>query len=101
MPSRKIYWKQLKFLQNYLKKIRGNIILLGDFNLSFRKIKNSFDGFNLASKEVKTCSNTPVMKLFYNKDVDHILTKGFNLKSLSILDGYSDHKAICSELEFV
>ena len=90
-----------QFLQNYLNKISGNVVLLGDFNLSYNKIKNFFNDFDLISNRIKTCSNTPIMKLFYNKDVDHILTKGFNLKSLSILDGYSDHKAICSELEFV
>jgi endonuclease/exonuclease/phosphatase (EEP) superfamily protein YafD len=99
LPSRKVYLKQLSFLQSYLRKLDGKVILFGDFNLSFLRLETFFSDYNLVSGGVKTCSNTPVMKWFYNRDVDHIFVKGFELIKCGTLCGKSDHKLIYTDLK--
>ena len=99
LPSKKYYWKQVKFLQDYLKKLKGKKIILGDFNLSYKELKQHLPDFNLISNEIKSCSTTPIMKLFYNKDVDHILTTDFELIKCGFLEGVSDHKLIYADLK--
>lgn len=98
LPSRKYYWKQISFLRDYLKEIEGKVIILGDFNLPYQKLKNYFLDYELVSEEMKTCSNTPIMRWFYYKDVDHIFVKGLNKIDIGSLDGYSDHKLIWADL---
>ena len=44
------------------------VILMGDFNLPYKKLKKYFPGFEIATKELKTCSITPIMKWFFWKD---------------------------------
>ena len=55
-------------------------------------------GLDLVSEGVKTCSTTPVMKWFYNKDVDHILARGFKPNKSGVIEGESDHKLIYVDL---
>ena len=99
LRSRKYHLKQIDFLQNYTRKLEGRVILLGDFNLSYQSLKPHFLGFDLVSEEIKTCSTTPIMNLFYNKDVDHILVRGFNKEKVGSLEGRSDHKLIYADLK--
>ncbi len=98
LPSKKYYYQQMNFLSDYLKNIKGRTIVLGDFNLEYKKIKKHLLNYTLVSGEIKTCSNTPVMKWFYNKDVDHILVKGFQTRDFGSLMGFSDHKLIWADL---
>jgi len=98
LPSRKYYLEQMNFLSDYLKKIEGRTVVLGDFNLEYEKIKKYLLNYRLVSGKIKTCSNTPVMKWVYNKDVDHILVKGFKAEKTGILKGYSDHLLLWADL---
>ena len=98
LPSKKYYWKQMSFLQGYLKKLNGKVVILGDFNLPYQSFKSCVDGFNLVSGEVKSCSRTPILKWFYNKDVDHILVRGYKGVKNGVLDGVSDHKLVYSDI---
>jgi len=99
LASKKYYLDQIKFLQDYLKQLKGKKIILGDFNIPYKKLKSYLIDFNLLSQEIKTCSLTPIMKWFYYKDVDHILTKGFNLVKCRVLKGRSDHKLIYTDIK--
>jgi endonuclease/exonuclease/phosphatase family metal-dependent hydrolase len=99
LPSRKIYRKQLDFLQGYLKKLKGKVVLFGDFNHSCSKLESCFEDYNLVSGGIRTCSNTPIMKWFYNKDVDHIFVRDVRSRGSSFLCGNSDHKLIYADLE--
>ncbi len=38
------------------------------------------------------------MKWFYNKDVDHILVRGFKPSRSGVIEGESDHKLIYVDL---
>ena len=93
------YFQQLGFLQGYLKKLYGNVILMGDFNLSYDKLKEFFGDLTLASNGIKSCSTTPVIKEFINEDYDHIFVKGFENCRAGELEWHSDHKLIYVDLE--
>jgi len=99
LPSKKYYWEQIGFLQDYLRKINGKVIVLGDFNSPYKNLKPYLSSFELVSGEIKSCSTTPIIKWFYNKDVDHILTKGFKLIKCETIEGRSDHKLIYADLK--
>ena len=100
IPRKKeLYNKQLKFLQDYLKKLKGKIILMADFNKAYCKVKSSFPGLNLVSDQMKTCCLTPLFKLFHYRDDDHILKKGFEKKGAGTFEGRSDHKLLYADLE--
>ncbi len=98
LPNKKFFYKQIGHIQEILKKLRGKKIIMGDFNCSYDQIQKYFSEFSLVTKELKTCSNTPIMKWFYNKDADHILVKGFKAKKIGTIDGDSDHKLIWADL---
>jgi len=98
LPSRKYYFEQMNFLSDYLKNLKGRTVVLGDFNLEYEKIKKYLLDYKLVSGEIKTCSNTPILKWFYNKDVDHILVRGFQARDFGNSMGYSDHKLIWADL---
>ena len=66
---------------------------------ALKDLKKYFPGFKLVTEEYKTCSLTPIMKWFYNKDVDHIFVKGFGVESIGTLEGRSDHKLIYADLK--
>jgi len=100
LPSKPFYREQIKFLQDLLKKSKQKTIILGDFNLSYDKIRDFFPGFNLVSNGIKTCSTAPVIKWFYCKDVDHILVKGLKKIKAGELDGKSDHKLVYADLKY-
>ena len=72
---------------------------MGDFNCSWKDLKKYFAGFTLVTEEMKTCSTTPIMKWFFNKDVDHIMVKGFKKKKIGFLEGWSDHNLVWADLE--
>jgi len=98
LPRRGFFEEQIKYMQKILREIKGKIIVMGDFNCCWKDIEKYFPGFKLVSKEMKTCSLTPIMKWFYNKDVDHVFVRGFKLEKVGILDGRSDHKLIYVDL---
>lgn len=90
--------KQISFLCDYVNKKKNKIIMMGDFNLRHKKLRSFFSGFNLASGGIRTCSITPVLRKFVNKDLDHILIRGFKTNFVGELNGYSDHKLIYADL---
>lgn len=94
-----LHTKQMKFLQDYIKKLDGKIVLVGDFNKTYNNIKDYFTSLKLASNGHKTCSVTPIFNLFHFKDLDHIFVNGFNIKYLGTLTGFSDHKLVYADLE--
>jgi endonuclease/exonuclease/phosphatase family metal-dependent hydrolase len=90
---------QLNFLSGYLRDLNKNLIFMGDFNLSYNLVGNYFPNLALVSGEVRTCSTTPIMNWFYDKDVDHILVRGFERKGdVGVMDGMSDHKLVYVDL---
>jgi len=99
LSSRKYHLEQIHFLQDYLKNLEGRVIVLGDFNCSYEQIAKHFPKLKLVTGEVKTCSTTPILKFFYNKDVDHILVKGFKAKKFGTMEGTSDHKLVYADLK--
>ena len=99
LSTRKYFYHQIKYISEKIKKIKGKVILIGDFNLGFEKIKNYFPKLELISDERKTCSLTPFMKLFFWVDCDHIFARGWKRQNLGELNGYSDHKLIYADLK--
>ncbi|MBU2577187.1 MAG: endonuclease/exonuclease/phosphatase family protein [Nanoarchaeota archaeon] len=99
LASRKYHSDQIKFLKDYLSKLKGKKIILGDFNISYKKLEPFLPDFNLVPQEIKSCSTTPIMKWFYNRDVDHILVRGFDSVGCESLYGVSDHKLIYADLK--
>jgi endonuclease/exonuclease/phosphatase family metal-dependent hydrolase len=91
--------KQIKFVKKYLKNKTKNLIVMGDFNIRYKKLKKDISHLTLVSGKTKTCATTPLFKWFYNKDLDHILTQGFNCLKTGTLEGRSDHKLIYADLE--
>jgi endonuclease/exonuclease/phosphatase family metal-dependent hydrolase len=99
LPGKKYFKKQLEKISKEVKRTKGKILLIGDFNLEYQKIKTYFPNLKLFSEEERTCSLTPIMKLFFWKDTDHIMAKGFTKKSSGAFTGYSDHKLIYADLK--
>lgn len=97
-PHKKCYKAQLSFLKNYLKKLKGKIVLMGDFNLSYGNLNPHFQNLRLVSEKTKTCSTTPVLRWFYNEDVDHILVRGFKPEACGAIKGNSDHLLLYADL---
>ncbi len=98
--KRELYEKQIRFLQKNISRQKNRIILMGDFNLPFEKIKDKFAGLELASNKIKTCSMTPFFRIFRFQDLDHILTKGFRCTKQEAISGYSDHMMVVAELDY-
>jgi endonuclease/exonuclease/phosphatase family metal-dependent hydrolase len=96
---KKVKKKQIGFLQEYLDRKKNKIILLGDFNIRYKKLKGKLEGLELASGQVRTCSTTPVLRRFVNKDLDHVFVKGFKANFIGELNGFSDHKLIYVDLK--
>ena len=48
---------------------------------------------------MKTCSETPIIKWFYSKDVDHVFSRGFGFVEAGSEEGISDHKAVYIDLK--
>ncbi len=99
LSSRMYHLEQINFLRDYTRRLDGRKIILGDFNLPYQNLKPHLPNFDLISEEIKTCSTTPIMRWFYNKDVDHILVKGFSPIKCKIIEGTSDHKLIYADLK--
>lgn len=99
MPIRNFFQKQIEYMKRILEELDGKTIVMGDFNYNWTDLKNYFLDFKLVTDEVKTCSTTPIMKWFYNKDVDHILVRGFEKEKVGSLEGRSDHKLIYADLK--
>ena len=99
LPRMKYFQQQIGYVSDKIMKTKGKIIVVGDFNLEYNKIKQYFPDLKLISGRIKTCSLTPITKWFYWKDCDHIFVKGFEKKKLGELRGYSDHKLIYADLE--
>lgn len=99
LPARNFFKYQINSMQEILSKLKGKTILMGDFNCTYEEIKDFFPDFKLATGRIKTCSLTPYLNRFYNKDVDHIFVKGFEAESIGALEGRSDHKLIYADLK--
>jgi endonuclease/exonuclease/phosphatase family metal-dependent hydrolase len=99
LPSRRYFYPQIEFLAEKIKNLDGKVILIGDFNMEYEKIKKYFPGLQLFSNKIKSCSMTPLMKLFCNKDLDHIFVRGFDPVNTGSLNGYSDHKLVYADLK--
>lgn len=99
LPTKGFFNEQIEYIQKIIKKTNGKIILMGDFNISYKELKKYFSDFKLATGEIKTCSLTPIMKWFYNKDVDHIFIRGFEAEKIGTLEGRSDHRLIYVDLK--
>lgn len=98
LQNKILYAKQMLFLQKYIKKLRGKVVLLGDFNRSYKEIKSYFPDLKLASNCNKTCSITPIFKIFHFRDDDHILVKDLKVMDEGCISGHSDHKLLYAEL---
>ena len=99
LPKRGFFEKQIKYMQKIIKELDGNVLVMGDFNYSYKKLKKYFPNLKLVTQSIKTCSLTPILKWFFWKDCDHIFARGFDSKNIGILEGRSDHKLIYSDLE--
>ena len=99
MPIRNFFTKQIKYMQEIIKKLDGKTIIMGDFNYSWEELKKYFPDFELATNGAKTCSLTPIMCWFYNKDVDHVFTRGLKIIKSATIEGRSDHKLIYVDLK--
>lgn len=92
------YYEQLRFLQEYISNLEGNLILMGDFNKSSKKLKYFFDNLELASNGLNSCSITPILRHFIKKDFDHIFIRGLKKSEAGELKGHSDHKMVYVDL---
>jgi endonuclease/exonuclease/phosphatase family metal-dependent hydrolase len=89
----------MSYIKEVVNNTKGKIIFVGDFNIEYQKIKEIFQGFTLASEEVKTCSLTPFLKFFFWRDCDHIFVKGYNVREMGETIGNSDHKLLWADLD--
>ncbi|MBI2669492.1 endonuclease/exonuclease/phosphatase family protein [Candidatus Woesearchaeota archaeon] len=96
--KRRLYGQQIKFLQEHIAK-EGKLIVMGDFNLPFARIKDWFSHLELASDQIKTCSTTPLFRTFKFEDLDHIFIKGLRRTKAEAFCGKSDHKLIWAEVK--
>jgi len=99
LPFRGFFDEQVNYLKRIIKKNPGRIVLMGDFNLSYEKLKEYFPDFEIATKGIKTCSITPIMKWFFYKDCDHVFIRGFKPTNVGCINGRSDHKLIYTDLK--
>ncbi|MBU3906983.1 MAG: endonuclease/exonuclease/phosphatase family protein [Nanoarchaeota archaeon] len=95
LPRKKVYAIQLKFVKSYLGNVKGKLILMGDFNLSYNHLKKHFCSLNLISGAQKTCK----IPLIGYKDFDHIFARGFKKYKSGCAEGNSDHKLVWVGLE--
>jgi endonuclease/exonuclease/phosphatase (EEP) superfamily protein YafD len=96
--KRELYQSQLNFVNDYVGRFEGNVILMGDFNKSYESMEPSFEGVNFVSEARKTCPTTFGLG-FLCKDLDHIFSRGFEKKGVGCLDGKSDHRLVYVDLE--
>jgi len=96
--KQKLFQKQIQFLRSNINKSKNRIVLMGDFNLPFEKIKKNFTNLKLLSNKIRTCSTTPFFRIFKFQDLDHILVKGFRVIKSEAFCGNSDHKLIAVEM---
>lgn len=98
--------KQLKEISLFLKKEKEKgrkIILMGDFNMEEKELKENryFNELGLkgANKE-NTCSNTNLIKILYSKVSDNIFyDSSFKKINSGVSEGYSDHKLVWANLK--
>jgi len=88
--------EQLIFINNYLRKLKGRLILMGDFNKTHSKVKEYFKDLVLLSAGIKSCR---IMSTFNCRDLDHIFSRSFKLKANGFLEGKSDHRLVYVDLE--
>jgi len=90
---------QLDFVENRIRKLKKKIVLMGDFNEVSDDLKSYFRDLNLVTGRIKTCSDTPILKKFWFKDLDHIFIRGFKKKKAGRLIGHSDHELLYVEVD--
>jgi endonuclease/exonuclease/phosphatase family metal-dependent hydrolase len=98
LQGKKFFMEQINSISKTVKNIRGNVVLVGDFNKEGRKLREYFPDLILVSGEEKSCSTTAILRLFYNKDIDHVFARGFRKKRSGVISGNSDHKLVWTEL---
>ena len=101
LPTKKFFYKQIKHTKTILKKLKGKLILMGDFNEGYDNIKKHFPTLILVTGRVRTCSFTPIIRWFLCKDMDHILVRGLKKRGVGTFFGRSDHKLIWADLESI
>lgn len=99
LPGKKFFFEQIKHTQKVLKKLKGRVVLMGDFNECCYNVKSYFPELELVTGGMKTCSLTPILRWFYNKDCDHVLIRGLKFIRCGFLEGKSDHKLVYVDLE--
>ncbi len=98
---RKLYELQMNYLREKISLVSGPIIVIGDFNTTFVKMKSKFMNLTLVSNRMKTCSRTAIIKMFCDKDLDHVFVRGFRGISATTFLGKSDHEMIVVEVDKV
>ncbi|MBR9705567.1 endonuclease/exonuclease/phosphatase family protein [Candidatus Pacearchaeota archaeon] len=97
----KLYSEELAYLSERLKGLDKNVIIMGDFNKTFRKLEKGrcFHRRNLVTNELKTFCTTTFLNLFFNKDFDHIFVRGLEGINCGVVEGMSDHRLIYADLK--
>ncbi len=96
---KEMHGSQLAFLERHVAAREGRVVLMGDFNLPYKGMGGRFPQLELISDARATCSTTPLLRLIYAKDLDHILARGFSRTALGELQGPSDHKLLYADVE--
>jgi len=97
LSRKRINSKQIKFIISYLSKLKNKIILMGDFNLSNRKLRRRFKYLSFISEGIKTCPITYGIG-FLRNDIDHIFVRGYKKTGIGEITGNSDHKLIYADI---
>jgi endonuclease/exonuclease/phosphatase (EEP) superfamily protein YafD len=97
--NKDVFGKQIHFLKRLVEKEKEKVILMGDFNVSYPELQWIFKDLDFVSGRLKTCSVTPILNLFFHKDIDHIFSKGLRKIKVGSVEGFSDHRLIYADLE--
>jgi endonuclease/exonuclease/phosphatase family metal-dependent hydrolase len=90
--------RQMGFLKERIESLSGPLVLIGDFNDDKAHVSDAFPSLSLMTGGIRTCSVVPLIKLFYFKDIDHILARGYRAAWVGKKRGKSDHRLIYADL---
>lgn len=104
--THKLFRLQLACVIEEIERIKkehphSKIIVMGDFNCTYERLVS--EGPELAkltrlSSPTPTCLENAFLKLFYYKDLDHILGFGVHAKNAGTVKGKSDHSLVWAEI---